>query len=702
MTEILSQTTAGRLGIPYKSVLAVQQLLENGATIPFIARYRKESTGGLDEVELRRIESSFNQIRDLISRKEYIKSAIDSQGKLTDDLVEAIDLAGDLNTLEDLYLPFKKKRKTRAAVARELGLEPLADKIWTQGNESPETLARQYLTGSVQSTDDALAGASDILSERIAELPWVRQSLRHDFQKYGILISTLVKSKEASGVKYSDYFAYEEKITRCPSHRLLAILRGENEGFLRVQISIDEQRSLLRIKRRLIKPHHKFHSFLEKVVDESYKRLIAPSLENETRNFFKEKADEVAIGIFSENLRQLLLAAPLGEKNVLAIDPGFRTGCKVVVLNRQGDLLHHTTIYPHPPQQEAEQAIRKTRELCTRYQVEAVAVGNGTAGRETMQLLKKNLPGDHLEIFLVNESGASIYSASDVAREEFPDYDVTVRGAISIGRRLMDPLAELVKIEPKSIGVGQYQHDVNQRLLQDSLEKTVISCVNKVGVNLNTASQHLLQYIAGLGISLAKNIVDYRRENGPFTDRQELLKVSRLGAKAYEQCAGFLRIRNGQNPLDDSSVHPESYPVVEKMAKDLQCTVPELIRNVNLQKKLDLTMYVDQHIGLPTLKDILSELEKPGLDPRGEARPFEFHSGIQTITDLEPGMQVPGLVTNITKFGAFVNIGLKQDGLVHISQTGGKTLQLEDQILVKVMDVDLVRNRINLKYLEHL
>lgn len=700
MTSIFNQSVANRLGVSIKSVNSVYQLFEDGATIPFIARYRKEATGGLDEVMLRQIEATLAQIRELTHRKEFIRSIIEGQGKMTAELEKSIARAEDLSALEDLYLPFKKKRKTRATVAKELGLEPLADDIWKQSDQSPEILARRYLSIEVKDTAGALAGASDILSERIAELPWVRQSLRNDFQRHGTLRSSIVKGKEAEASKFADYFSSEEKIARCPSHRLLAILRGENEGLLRVQISIDENRSLAYIKRKLIKEGNRYFGFLEKIVDESYKRLISPSLENETKNFYKEKADEVAIEIFTKNLRQLLLAAPLGEKMILALDPGFRSGCKVVVLNTQSDLVYNTTIYPHPPQNEVEKSINILNDLCRRFKIEAVAVGNGTAGRETMQLLKNGSLAGNPELFLVNESGASIYSASEIAREEFPQHDVTVRGAVSIGRRLMDPLAELVKIDPKSIGVGQYQHDVNQRLLQESLDKTVSSCVNLVGVNLNTASKHLLQHVSGLGISLAQNIVDYRKEKGAFPDRKSLVNVPRLGAKAYEQCAGFLRIRNGNNPLDHTAVHPESYSIVLKMAQDLDCTIDELIDNQELRSKIDLLTYVTEKTGLPTLKDIMAELEKPGLDPRGNARTFEFHPGIQSIQDLEIGMQVPGLVTNITKFGAFVNIGVKQDGLIHISQMMGKSLNLEDQILVKILDVDIPRNRINLQYMD--
>ncbi|MCB0688422.1 MAG: RNA-binding transcriptional accessory protein [Saprospiraceae bacterium] len=700
MLESLNQSVASQLGLQFRTINSVRQLFADGATIPFIARYRKEATGGLDEVMLRRIEATFSQLEEVENRRSFIISTIEGQGKLTPELDKALKQAVDLNTLEDLYLPYKKKRKTRATIAKEKGLEPLADLLWNQDNSAPEVLARKFIGPEIKDVEEALAGAGDILAERIAELAWVRQVLRNDFQRYGTLISKMVNGKEKEGAKFSDYFASEEKINRSPSHRLLAIWRGENEGFLRTTISIDAERSLTPIKRRLIRNQNRYSGFLENIIDESYKRLIAPSLENETRNHFKEKADQIAIEIFADNLKQLLLAPPLGEKNVLGLDPGFRTGCKVVVLNAQGDLLHNTTIYPHPPQSESQKSLKTVADLCIKFNVQAIAVGNGTAGRETMDLLKGNsLPG-HPEIFFVNESGASIYSASEVARDEFPDYDVTVRGAVSIGRRLMDPLAELVKIDPKSIGVGQYQHDVNQRLLQDSLDKTIASCVNMVGVNVNTASKHLLQHISGLGITLAQNIVDYRKENGAFKNRHELLNVSRLGEKAFEQCAGFLRIRNGKNTLDNTAVHPESYDIVRKMAKDLQCTVDQLIEDGALRKRIDLQRYVDEKTGLPTLKDILSELEKPGLDPRGKAKVFEFHPHAKTIDDLQIGMELPGLVTNNTKFGAFINIGVKQDGLVHISQMAGKSLHIEDQILVQVLDVDVPRKRINLKFIQ--
>lgn len=699
MSETLTKSVARKLGIPVRTVNSVQKLFEEGATIPFIARYRKELTGGLNEVLLQEIEHTFSQFTELENRREFIRNTIRGQEKLTPELDYAISQADDLTTLEDLYLPFKKKRKTRATIAKELGLEPLADQIWKQDGQDPQILATKFITNEVRSVEDALMGAHDILAERLAELAWVRQSLRNDYQRHGVLKSSVIKTKEKEGVKYADYFSSEEKISRCPSHRLLAILRGENEGILRLQIVIDEERSLSNIKRKIVRPNNRHRHFVEKIIDESFKRLIAPSLENETKNFYKEKADLVAIEIFSQNLRQLLLAPPLGEKSILAIDPGFRTGCKIIVINQQGDLLYNTTIFPHPPQNQVSESIRTINELCKRFEIKAIAVGNGTAGRESMDLLKQSNIDGNPEIFLVSESGASIYSASDTAREEFPDHDVTVRGAVSIGRRLMDPLAELVKLDPKSIGVGQYQHDVNQRLLQESLDKTVSSCVNLVGVNLNTASKHLLQHISGLGMTLAQNIIEYRRENGPFAERKELMNVPRLGAKIFEQCAGFLRIRDGKNPLDNTAVHPESYSIVNKMAADLKIDVNEMIEDPTYRKQIDLKRYINENTGLPTLEDIMKELDKPGLDPRGEARVFDFHPNIKSIEDLNIGMEVPGLVTNNTKFGSFVNIGVKQDGLIHVSQMKGSQLHLDDQILVKILDVDISRNRINLKFL---
>jgi uncharacterized protein len=682
----------------------VVSLFEEGATIPFIARYRKESTGGLNEVDIQRIEHALALQKELSSRKEFILATIEAQDQLTDDLRRAIKNTDDMVALEDLYLPFKKKRKTRASVARDLGLEPLAELIAGQGPGNPGQLAKRFITDQVKTPEEALQGASDILAEQIAEMAWVRQALRSDYQRHGVIKSKVVKGKDEEGIKYQDYFDSEEKIARCPSHRLLALLRGESEGVLRLSITIDHERSLSSIKRKLLKPQTNFYTLLDEAIDESYKRLIAPSLENETRNFYKEKADLIAIEIFAKNVRQLLLAAPLGEKSILALDPGFRTGCKLVIIGRQGDLLHNTTIYPHPPQNELEKAATVIAKLCEQYKVEAIAIGNGTAGRETMQFAKNVVFKTKPEIYLVNENGASIYSASDVAREEFPDHDITVRGAVSIGRRLMDPLAELVKIDAKSIGVGQYQHDVNQKLLKDSLDKTVSSCVNLVGVNLNTASKHLLQHISGLGPTLAQNIVDFRRAEGAFTNRKSLTKVPRLGDKAYEQCAGFLRIRGGKNPLDDTAVHPESYHIVQKMASDLGCTLTELISDAAIRSKIDLRHYISETVGLPTLQDILTELEKPGLDPRGKAQTFEFNQAIKSIDDLQIGRQLPGLVTNVTNFGAFVNIGIKQDGLIHISQMGSPPMKLniEDQVYVKILDVDIKRNRIQLQLVEKL
>ncbi|NND31685.1 MAG: RNA-binding transcriptional accessory protein [Saprospiraceae bacterium] len=701
MTQNFDARIASHLNLGQRSVTSVVQLFEDGASIPFIARYRKEATGGLDEVALQKIQEAIARENELMSRKESILNTIESQGLLSDSLAREIRLATELTILEDLYLPYKKKRKTRASLAKELGLEELAEQIAKQQRGNPESLAQKFLTREVKSIADALKGAADILSEQIAELPWVRQSLRNVYQRHGILKSTVITGKEKEAIKFRDYFESEERISRCPSHRLLAILRGEQEGFLRVRIAIDQERSLQSIKRKLIRNNTPFSTFLDSVVDDSFKRLIAPSLENETRNYYKEKADRIAIDIFAKNLKQLLLAAPLGEKNVLAIDPGFRTGCKVVALNSQGELLHNTTIFPHPPQNESQNASKIVAEICNRFSVEAIAIGNGTAGRETMHFVNSIFPVSPPEKYLVNENGASIYSASEIARNEFPDHDITVRGAVSIGRRLMDPLAELVKIDAKSIGVGQYQHDVNQKLLKESLDQTVSHCVNLVGVNLNTASAHLLQHISGLGPGLAQNIIEYRRENGAFTNRLELNNVPRLGNKAFEQCAGFLRIKDGKNPLDDTAVHPESYSVVKRMAAALDCSVPELIESQELRQKIDLTKYISGKVGLPTLQDIMDELEKPGLDPRGKARVFEFHPGIKTIDDLQVGMELPAMVTNLTNFGAFVNLGIKQDGLIHISQMGSSPAELHiaDQIYVKVTGIDIARSRIQLTLL---
>jgi len=699
MSNELSATLAGSLGISARAIEATKTLLDEGATIPFISRYRKEATGGLDEVQLRAIEKGIHDLKFLNSRKEYILNTIKEQGVLNDQLEQSILRATDITSLEDLYLPYRKKRKTRATKAKELGLEPLASIITTQGRGTPEDAARSFVTSEVPTIDDALAGASDIIAEQISEMPWVRQSLRNDYLRHALIKSTIIKGKEREAAKFEDYFHVEERINRTPSHRLLAILRGEQEGFLRVNISIDQERSLSHIKRKLINGKSAFREILEGIVEESFKRLIAPSLETEAKNHFKEQADVVAIEIFVKNLKQLLLAAPAGEKAILAIDPGFRTGCKVVVLSPQGDLEYNTTIFPHPPQRQVDSARDTIERLCEKYGVEALAIGNGTAGRETLTFAKGLRLKSAPKIYMVNESGASIYSASDLARAEFPDQDVTVRGAISIGRRLMDPLAELVKIDAKSIGVGQYQHDVNQKLLQESLEKTVSSCVNRVGINLNTASTHLLEQISGLGPALAQNIVDYRKTNGPFKDKSVLKDVPRLGAKAFEQSAGFVRIRNGENPLDNTAVHPESYGLVKKMAKDLNCTLEDLINQSELRKRVNLQNYISEKVGLPTLRDIMSELEKPGLDPRGVAKVFEFNENVRSMSDLELGMQLPGIVTNLTNFGVFVDIGVKQDGMIHVSQLGNppRDLHLQEAVYVRILAVDQNKKRISLQ-----
>ena len=679
------------------------QLLREGATIPFIFRYRKEVTGSLDEVQISEIQQGMNKLDELEKRKAFILKTIEEQGKLTDKLQHLIDACFDPTELEDIYLPYKKKRKTKASVARERGLEPLAKRIFQQDNSSPEQLAGSFLNDDVPDIESALQGARDIIAEWINEDQRLRNRVRSIFNRDAIISSKVARGKQEEGAKFRDYFDFSESLKRCPSHRLLAMRRGEEEGFLRVQIAPDEETTLGQLERMVLKGYGASTQQVKIALEDAYKRLLGPSIETEFRTSAKEKADEEAIKVFAENLRQLLLAPPLGPKRMIGIDPGFRTGCKVVVLDRNGDLLEHTAIYPHPPQSKSDAALGMLRKLADHYQVEAIAVGNGTAGRETMSLLRNDSLGQRLQVFMVNESGASIYSASEVAREEFPDHDVTVRGAVSIGRRLMDPLAELVKIDAKSIGVGQYQHDVNQTRLRESLDRVVESCVNAVGINLNTASKPLLTYVSGLGPVLAENIVKYRSEQGAFRSRKELKKVARMGAKAFEQSAGFLRVRDAKNPLDNTAVHPESYHLVETMAKDLGCTVKDLIQNKELRQKIDLQRYVGGNVGLPTLKDILSELAKPGLDPRGEAQVFEFAQGIKSMEDLQVGMVLPGIVTNITNFGAFVDIGVKQDGLVHISQIADRfiknpadVLSLQQKVQVRIVDVDLARKRINL------
>jgi uncharacterized protein len=679
------------------------QLLAEGATIPFISRYRKEATGSLDEVQVAEIQREWKKMEDLDKRKETVLSAIEEQGKLTDDLRHRIADCWNATELEDLYLPYKRKRKTRASVARENGLEPLAQQIFAQKDHRVEELAGRFLTEEVPGIEEALQGARDIIAEWINEDEKARNSVRRQFRRDAVIRSKVARGKEEEGEKYRDYFDYEESLKKCPSHRLLAIRRGEEEGFLRVGISPDEEQTLYQLERQYLRGHGAASEQVKQALHDGYKRLLAPSIETEFRNLAKEKADAEAIQVFTTNLRQLLLAPPLGQRRVMGIDPGFRTGCKVVCLDDSGQLLHNETIYPHPPQSNEFMAKRTLEHLADQFQVEAIAVGNGTAGRETMSLCQSIRFDRPVEVFMVNEAGASVYSASEIAREEFPDHDVTVRGAISIGRRLMDPLAEFVKIDPKSIGVGQYQHDVNQTQLKESLDQTVESCVNSVGINLNTASKHLLTYVSGLGGAIAQNIVDYRSEHGPFESRRELKKVSRLGEKAFEQCAGFLRIRGGRHPLDNTAVHPESYHIVEQMAGDQGCTIEDLIRNAALRKKINLQQYVSETVGLPTLNDIMQELAKPGLDPRGEAKAFSFDKNVKSIEDLREGMVLPGIVNNITNFGAFVDIGIKEGGLVHISQLANRfvknpadVVSLHQQVMVRVVSVDIKRKRVQL------
>jgi uncharacterized protein len=676
-------------------------LLTSGATIPFIARYRKEVTGSLDEVQIGQIKAVNDKLLKIESRKETILDAIKEQGKLTDELKAAIQSTYDAVELEDLYLPYKQKRKNKADVARENGLEPLAKIIMAQRESNIEARAASFVKGKIGSVNEALQGARDIIAEWINENKKARVMIRHLFESQSVISSKVVKGKEEEAQNYSDYFSYEEKLSRSKSHRLLAIRRGEKEGFLKVSIKPPEEYALERLNRFFIS--NDISGNVEIAIKDAYKRLLSPSIENEFAASSKEKADVEAIRIFAENLKQLLLTAPLGEKRILAIDPGFRTGCKIVCLDATGHLLHNDTIYPHPPQSQSGPAMSKINTLVQQYNIEAIAIGNGTAGRETESLVRRIRFRDDVLLFIVNEAGASIYSASPEAREEFPDYDVTVRGAVSIGRRLMDPLAELVKIEPKSIGVGQYQHDVDQKLLKESLDSVVESCVNLVGVDVNTASKHLLRYVSGLGPQLAQNIIDYRNEYGTFESRKSLEKVPRMGSKAFEQCAGFLRIKNGKNPLDNSAVHPESYPVVEKIAKHAGLAVADLIGNKEVINKLDFSLFVTKDTGLATLNDIRNELLKPGLDPRKKAKIFEFAKGVHKITDLEIGMELPGIITNITNFGAFVDVGVKQDGLVHISHLADEYISnpadfvsLNQHVRVKVLDIDVPRKRISL------
>lgn len=695
------QIIAKRLMLPEKQVENTILLLNEGCTIPFIARYRKERTGSLDEVQIAAISEQYAKMQELTKRKDTICKTIEEQGKLTADLKRKIEATWDATELEDIYLPFKPKRRTKAQIARENGLEPLATILLLQREQQPEAVAKRFLKGDIKSVDEALAGAKDIIAETISEDETVRQQIRSVFRREAIITSKAVKSKreEEGAQKFADYFEFSEPLKRCSSHRLLAMRRGESEGFLKVNIDVDSEQCTEKIRKKYVHGLGKCQQLVGEACDDAYKRLVRPSIETEFANTSKEAADEEAIKVFAENLRQLLLAAPLGQKRVMAVDPGIRTGCKVVCLSEQGDLLHHSVVYT-VGNKSGNDALAAFTKLVSRYDVEAIAVGNGTASRETTDILRQI---DNIPVYVVSEDGASIYSASENGRNEFPDLDLTVRGAISIGRRLMDPLAELVKIDAKSIGVGQYQHDVNQTKLKQSLDRTVESCVNQVGVNLNTASKHLLTYVSGLGPSLAQNIVDYRHEHGAFASRSELKKVPRLGSVAYEQCAGFLRIPNARNPLDNSAVHPERYALVEVMAREQQCTVSELIGNHERLKHIPVQQFVTSEVGLPTLHDILKELEKPGLDPREQLEEFRFDERVHTVEDLIVGMELPGIVTNITNFGAFVDIGIHQDGLVHISQMADKfikdpneVVKLHQHVRVRVIEVDLRRKRIAL------
>ncbi len=682
------------------------KLLQGGATIPFISRYRKEATGGMDEVQISEINDRYEKLCELAKRKETIISTIEEQSKMTAELRNRIDNCWDSTELEDIYLPFKPKRKTRAEAARQKGLEPLAIILMMQRENNLMAKAAQFVKGEVKDEEDALKGARDIIAEQVNEDERARNQVRNIFTRQAIITAKVVKGKEKEedAAKYRDYFDFSEPLKRCTSHRLLAIRRGEAEGILKVTISPEEDEECTdRLERQFVRGNGECSSQVAEAVKDAYKRLLKPAIETEFSALSKEKADEEAIRVFAENLRQLLLAPPLGQKRVMGIDPGFRTGCKVVCLDAQGTLLHNEAIYPHPPKSEEALAARKIVKLVEQYKIEAIAIGNGTASRETERFVTSQRYDREVQVFVVSEDGASIYSASKTAREEFPDYDVTVRGAVSIGRRLMDPLAELVKIDAKSIGVGQYQHDVDQTKLKESLDRTVESCVNLVGVNLNTASKHLLTYVSGLGPSLAQNIVDYRTENGPFASRKELLKVPRMGAKAFEQCAGFLRIPGADNPLDNSAVHPESYAIVEKMAKDMKCTVADLIKDKELRAKIDIKKYVTDTVGLPTLNDIMKELDKPGRDPRQQIQVFEFDKDVKTIDDLREGMELPGIVTNITNFGCFVDIGIKENGLVHISQLADKfvsdpttVVSIHQHVRVRVLGIDNERKRVQL------
>lgn len=703
--NLFAKRISDLLNINIKYVDNTLELLDSGCTIPFISRYRKERTGGLDEVQITQICELNERMKETAKRKETIIKTISEQGKLTPELEKRINECWEPEVLEDIYMPYKPKRRTRAQMARENGLEPLATIIMLQRDNAPETTARRFINENVKSEEDAIKGALDIIAENVSEDERSRSQLRNAFRRGAIITSKVIKSKADTdeAAKYSDYFDFSEPLKRCSSHRLLAMRRGEKDGILRVSISADDEECVEKLKRLFVRGYGRCSTLVGEAVTDSFKRLLKPSIETEFATLSKENADGDAIAVFAENLRQLLLAAPLGQKRVMGIDPGFRTGCKVVCLDEQGNLLHHEAIFPHPPRNEQIEASTQIKEMVKKYGVEAIAIGNGTASRETNKFVKTLGLADSIQVFTVSEDGASVYSASKTAREEFPDKDVTVRGAVSIGRRLMDPLAELVKIDPKSIGVGQYQHDVDQAKLKKSLDLTVESCVNSVGVNLNTASKHLLTYVSGLGPTLAQNIIDYRTANGAFRSRSQLMKVPRLGPSAFEQSAGFLRIPDAKNPLDNTAVHPESYKIVEKMAKDCGCSVAELIKDKDKRKSIRLDRYVSEKVGMPTLTDIMAELEKPGRDPREQLEEFEFDPNVSTPDDLVEGMVLPGIVTNITNFGAFVDIGVHQDGLVHISQLADRyvsdptqVVKLHQHVMVKVIEVDRRRNRISL------
>lgn len=705
MSDQLIGLIAGRTGLLAKYIENTVSLLQEGATIPFISRYRKERTGGMDEVQIASVSDALDYFNELRKRKESILQSIEQQGKLTDELRKRISNSWDATEIEDIYLPYKQKRRTRAQVAREAGLEPLSDWLLCQTGDSVEIKAMQFLNPEkgVETVDDAINGAMDIIAEHVNENEESRQIIRGQFQRAAVISSKVIKGKEEEGQKYRDYFDCEELLAKCSSHRLLAMRRGESEGILRVGITIDGQEACEKLFRQYVKGGHKSSQYVKEAVADGYKRLLSPSIETEFAAISKQKADEEAIRIFVRNLYQLLMSSPLGQKRVMGIDPGFRTGCKVVCLDSEGNLLHNEAIFPHPPTNQEEKSAERVRDLVDKYKIEAISIGNGTAGRETEAFVRGlSLPAS-VDIYSVSEDGASIYSASKTARDEFPDQDVTVRGAVSIARRLMDPLAELVKIDPSSIGIGQYQKDVNQSLLKKSLDQTVENCVNKVGVNLNTASMHLLTYISGLGPTLAKNIVEYRREKGAFRSRKELLNVPRLGEKAYEQAAGFLRVQGSENPLDNSAVHPERYALVQRMAVDNGCTVSDLLADAKLRKRVDLKRYVSQDVGMPTLQDIMSELEKPGRDPRGPLKVFSFDPSVHELSDLRPGMVLPGIVSNITNFGCFVDVGVHTKGLVHISQISNRYVKdptevvaLHANVMVRVLDVDIHRQRLSL------